>query len=323
MRLVQLWGGLIAALVFVAAAQAQTVGIGSTRGGATAQVTAGIAKIVSEKAGLQMRPQPMGGTEQYIPMVNAGELEFGVANMMQTWMAFKGTGLSEGEKTDNLRLVATMMVFETGLLVRKDAGLNSVADLRGKRVPHGFESAKLFQFIMTALLANGGLTFNDVQRVPTIALEPSFSAFKEGKVDAVIAAVGSAIVSELNASVSGGVKYLSLLNTPEAQQRTLRDAPATFITTINPAPNFVGLDAPANVIAFDYMLWAHRSVSDDVVYKVTKAMFEGEKDLYEASPLWRSHSSAKMSKDQGLPYHPGAIRFFKEKGLWAAGRPES
>jgi len=313
----------VAALLFAETATAQTVGIGTTRGGATAQVTAGISKIVSEHAGMQMRPQPMGGTEQYIPVVNAGELEFGVANMMQTVMAFKGTGLNEGQKNDNLRLVATMMVFETGLLVRKDSGLNSPADLRGKRVPHGFDSAKLFQFMMTALLANGGVSFNDVQRVPTIALEPSFASFKEGKVDVVIAAVGSAIVTELNASVPGGVKYLSLLNTPEAQKRTLDNAPAAYITTLQPAPGFVGLDAPANVVAFDYMLWAHKNVPDDVVYRVTKAMHEREKDLHDLGPLWRSHAAAKMSRDQGLPYHPGAIKLFKEKGIWAAGRPES
>ncbi|MHA1108892.1 MAG: hypothetical protein ACTSQV_07235, partial [Alphaproteobacteria bacterium] len=60
-----------------AGASAQTVGIGTTKGGATAQVTAAISKIVSSYAGgLQMRPQVMGGTQKYIPVVNAGKLEF-------------------------------------------------------------------------------------------------------------------------------------------------------------------------------------------------------------------------------------------------------
>ncbi len=79
----------IASLIFATAllagpqAWAETVGIGTTKGGATAQVSAGIAKIVSSHAGMQMRPRPMGGTAQYVPVVNAGELEFGVSNAMQ------------------------------------------------------------------------------------------------------------------------------------------------------------------------------------------------------------------------------------------------
>ncbi len=61
---------------------AETVLIGTTKGGATALVSTGIASIVSENAGIQMRPRPMGGTAQYISVVNAGELEFGTANAM-------------------------------------------------------------------------------------------------------------------------------------------------------------------------------------------------------------------------------------------------
>ncbi len=56
-----------------------------------------------------MRKQTMGGTQQYIPPVNAGELAFGISNIAQYSMAVNGTGLSEGKKYDNLRLVSTMM----------------------------------------------------------------------------------------------------------------------------------------------------------------------------------------------------------------------
>ncbi len=95
--------GFIAAgtLVLFAAtgAAAQSVGIGTTKGGLTAQVTATISKVVSSHAGgLQMRTQVHGGTQKYIPVVNAGELEFGVSNIMQYTMAKNGTGLSAGKK---------------------------------------------------------------------------------------------------------------------------------------------------------------------------------------------------------------------------------
>lgn len=272
--------GIAAALAMCAgSAYAQTVGIGTTKGGATAQVTAGISKIVSQYGGgLQMRPQPMGGTQQYIPIVNSGELEFGVANMMQTYMAYNGTGLSEGKKNSNLRLVANMMVFRTGLMVRKDSGINTTADLKGKRVPNGFDSSPLFHHLISGNLANGDLTWNDVQKVPIVALAAGFKAFKEGKIDAMIAAVGSAPVKELNASISGGLRFVDVLDTPEAVKRGLVAAPRTFITEVKPRPNLVGIEKPTKVFAFDYMFWTNKSVSDDVVYKVTKAMYEHEKE---------------------------------------------
>ena len=64
------------------------------------------------------------------------------------------------------------------------------------------------------------------------------------------------------------------------------------------------------------MLFAGKHVSDDVVYRVTKAMFENKKALVGASPMWRGFSPKGMSKKQsGLEYHSGAIKLFKEKGI--------
>ena len=103
----------IATLV-AAPAAAQTVGIGTTKGGATGQVSAGIAKVVSQHGGLQMRPQPMAGTQKYVPAVDDGSLEFGVANIMQTTWSINGTVLSEGHPNANLRMVATLMKFRIG-----------------------------------------------------------------------------------------------------------------------------------------------------------------------------------------------------------------
>ena len=84
-------GAILAAAALAGAASAQTVGIGATKAGAVSQITATISKAVSEHApGVQMRKQTMGGTQQYIPVVNAGELEFGISNIPQFSMAFEG-----------------------------------------------------------------------------------------------------------------------------------------------------------------------------------------------------------------------------------------
>ena len=90
MNYIKLLLGTAAGVVLATTASAQTIGIGATKAGAVAQITATISKAVSEHGGVQMRKQTMGGTQQYIPVVNAGELEFGISNIAQYHMARTG-----------------------------------------------------------------------------------------------------------------------------------------------------------------------------------------------------------------------------------------
>jgi len=125
---------LVAAITAAAlggAANAQTVGIGITKGTALDQMAAALSKTVSSHGNMQMRPQPMGGTQTYIQVVDQGKLEFGIANVMQTYMAVHGTGMSEGHKFNNIRAVATLMAFRNGLVVANNPSIKTAADLKG------------------------------------------------------------------------------------------------------------------------------------------------------------------------------------------------
>lgn len=315
MKSIQFGVAVLFGLAIAAQAQAQTLSIGSTKGGATAQVTAAISKIVSTKSDLTMRPQPMGGTQQYIPVVNAAEMDFGVSNLPQYWMAKTGTGLSK-RKHDNLVLCATMMTFRPGLLVANKSPYKKISDLKGARIPHGFRASPLFQFIISAFLANGGIGYADVRKVPVVALRQHWDMFKQGKVDAVVGAIGAAPIKDMNAAISGGVRYLSLDPSPEAFAKLDAIYPKGFLAKVEPSPRHTGVRQPIHTLFFDYMLWTHKGQKADTVYKVVKAMYENEKALHDTSPLWRSHRSKKMAKNQGTSYHPGAIKFYKEIGIW-------
>lgn len=295
-------------------ASAQIVGIATTKGGATAQVSNAIAKVVSLKSDLQVRTQIMGGTQQYIPVVNAGEVDFGLSNLPQYTMAKTGTGLSAGTKYDNLRIAATMMVFRVGPLVGRTSGINKISDLRGKRGPAGFKASPLFNYILGAFLANGGMNINDMKKVPVVALRQHWNAFKQGKTDVMVGAVGTGVLKEINLAVKGGIKYLTLDPSDAAVKRTLAVYPGSYLKVVKPAKPFTGVLEPVNVLHFDYLLWTHKDASPEVVYQVVKTMHENEKDLKSSSPLWRSHSSKRMGKDQGFALHPGAMKFYKEIG---------
>jgi uncharacterized protein len=301
-----------------AGANAQMVGIGSTKGTAVAQMTAVISKVVSQYSGIQMRTQPMGGTQQYIPAVNAGQLEFGVGNSFQTYEAVTGTGLSKGHKYDNLRLVATLMPFTTGLEVRVKDNIHKVAQLKGKRLPYGYDGAPLFQTFMEGFLANGGLTYADVVHVPTIGLAQSWNLFKEGKVDAVIAATGTAANKEMNARIPGGTTYIDFDTTGPNAEKTLNILRTTDYTLVKPAKSLPVVKEPVHISVYYFTLWAYKGVSNDVIEKVTKALYEHADELKESSAIWLRFSRDEMAKSQGpeLLYHPGAIAYYKQIGLW-------
>ena len=308
-------GGI--ALLTATAASAQTVGIGTTKGGATAQIVAAIAKIVTTGSDLKMRPQPMGGTQQYIPIVDAGEMQFGASNMVQYYMAIKGTGLSK-RKHPNLRLVVNMMKFQVGFLTPKRANIFKPEDVKGHPYPVRFKSSPLIGLILRAYLHNANLTEADIKPVPVVALRQHWNLMKQGKVHGVTAAIGSAIVKDMMANISGGVRFVSLYADKAAQDRLQAIYPRAWIEAVQPSPKLAGFDKPLNVISYDYLTWTHKGLSDEIVYKVAKAMYNDEQGLKDTSPLWRSHSSKTMAKDHGpeTPYHPGAIKFYKEVGIW-------
>ncbi len=292
------------------AASAQTVGIGTTAGGANAAIGASIANVVSSKAGLQMRPQKMGGTQQYIPLVDAGKLEFGLANIMQYYMAVSGTGLSQGKTYKNMRLAATLMTFTNGMITRADSGITKPSDLRGKRIPSGYKSAPLFETFMEAFLRNGGLTWNDVVKVPVVSLPQSWGQFKAGKIDVAIIAAGAGALKDIKAA-AGDITFVPLTK----NDQILADLPRTRMEVVNPDKRSVALKKPTVLNTYDYALFVSASASDETVYKVVKALHENVAALRKANPLWNSFKAKDIARDQQLAYHPGALKYFREKGL--------
>ena len=319
MKLVPLTLATAAAVGLAASASAQTFGIGSTKAGAVSQITATISKAVSEHApGVQMRKQTMGGTQQYIPVVNAGELGFGISNISQYHMAKQGIALSKGKKHKNLRLVTTMMKFIVSPVVPLKSGISKTSQLKGLRTPTGFKGAPLFVHIFGGSLATAKLTYKDVKSVPMVGLVQHWRAFMAGKIDWAIAAAGSGFVKQMNAKIKGGIRHISFPKDAAALKRMQKWFPRSEWAVIQPAKGLTGVIEPTNFVSYDFLLWTHKGLSNDVAYKVAKVMHQQVKQLKEGGPLWRSYRANKrLAKDQGYAYHPGAVKYYKEAGLWS------
>ena len=294
------------------AAMAQTVGLATTQGGATEQIATAIAKTVSQSTDLQVRPQMLANTSQYIPLVNDGRVEFGIANFPQTFYAIKGEGMSAGQPAPNLKMVASLIPFNAGMMVPSALGIKDIAGLKGKRVPR-FPPNSLGDYIIKASLATAELTYDDVESVPTANFPAQFQAFKDGTTDLTIATAGAQYTYEFDTTL-GGVTFL---NFKEGDDKILADAlPGTFLKPVGDY-DVPGVDKDTVIFAYDYTLFANASVPNEVVAKVAKALFEGEAALKETGPIWKEFVPASIGKAGVLDYHPGAVEFYKSVGIWS------
>ena len=312
MKMKHVWGLAAALSLGATVAVAEIAALGSTARGGTSQIGRTLAAAISETGAMQMRPQELANTADYIPLVNAGEIEFGIANIVQMTYAVNGTGMSEGRPNANLQMVATLMPFRNAYVVRKDSDIKSVADLKGKRVPV-FADRALGDYVSKGYFANAGMTLDEAEGVAVPNFPRMWASFGEGSTDVTIVVVGAAQSREFDANF--GIRYLSFENTPEALEQMREWLPQTYLQEM-PAGSVPGIDTPTYVNVFDYTLFAGKDVSEDMVYNAVKALWEKEADLLAGGPFWKGFAKENMGKDVGLTYHPGSIKFYKEMGAW-------
>ena len=302
--------GLVAAVP----ASAQMVGLATTTGGATEQLAMHLAKVLSEKTDLTMRPQVMANTSQYIPLINAGKVELGIANFPQTSHAIQGVGMSEGDPNPNLRMVASIIPFNAGIVVPEKTGITSLAELKGRKVPQ-FPKNSLGEFFFTASMETAGVTYADVAGVPTSNFGQQFANVKDGTTEVTIGSVGAQSIMDVEAS-AGKVRYLSFK--PGDEVILSKYLPGTGLKKWGDRPAAAGMTPDTMVLYYDYTLFAHKDVPDAVIVKVLQALYDNPDAVKAGGPLWSEYDPARLAHVTVLPYHPAAEAFFKEKGIWGA-----
>jgi len=302
---------LAMALGFAATgASAQTYGIATMQPGTLNNTTgSAIAKVLKEKGGLNFLVQPTAGETTLIPMVGRAEAELGIANIAEVVNVTRGTGA--GQQPD-LRLIGTIHALRVAFFVRKDSDLKTMADLKGKRVTAGYSAMRTIDTIVQAMLSTAGLAIGDVRPVPVPNVIRGADDFLAGTADTFMFAFGAAKVREVDASV-GGVRALQI---PEAGMAASRKIfRYGYLSEVSPGPVFVGVPAKMKVYSYDNMLFTNAKVKDELVYKIIETMENNKSELVAVQPALREFSAANLYKQYDIPYHPGALKYFKDKGL--------
>jgi TRAP transporter TAXI family solute receptor len=305
-----------ALLVLPAAAAAQQIGIGTMGQGTLGySIGAAIAKVIADKSDLRARVQPAAGTSAYLPLLDSGEIDLGIANVMEAREAAAGSGPFAGRKQQNLRVVAVLFPFRVGYFVRKDSGLRTVAELKGKRITYGYTAQLSIKDIADAYLANGGLTPADVTPVMVPNVVRGAQDFIAGRADAAFFAIGAGQVQEANASV-GGVRYLAMSDAPGAVAAMRKLVPEAYITTVEPRPGLAGVDEPLKTMAYDYLLLTGHAAKEELVTRLVHLLADNREALVAAFAGFALFEPKRMAKPQPVDYHPGAIAAYRQLGQW-------
>jgi uncharacterized protein len=294
--------------------QAQALGFGSAPQGSIGyNMSSAIAKVMAD-TGMQSRVQPYSGSSAVLPLVNNGELDLAVCNVLEIEEATKGEGPYNGRKQANLRVLAVIFPLLSSIFVRQDSPIKSLADLKGKRIPAGFSAQVTLDRIIDAVLANGGLERKDIVPVLVPNVIRGADDFVENKIDGGFFALGAAKVLEVHKS-TGGIRYLPLSDDPQAVARMKKHMAYAYVTEVKPGPAFAGVDGPTKLMAYDYLVAVGSHVKDDMVYKIAKAMFENKPKLIESLGAFRGFNPELMNRAMPAAFHPGSMKFYKEKGI--------
>lgn len=295
----------------------RTIVLGSnTPGSLFHSLGVGISKVISERTPMKVEIFPQGAAVWY-PMMTTEEVQLGIDNPDSVLAAYNGTDIYEKGTKGKGYPIRTLLLgcpMQVALVVPGDSEIRTAKDIVGKRIPVDYGTFFTSTLTVRALLANLGFTYNDVKGMKVTGYVDGVRALMEGRADLSFGSIGSGIIEELK-SARGGARYISVDATPEGVKRMQEIYPGYYASKVKPGP--AGVIEGMYGLTKDITLVAPADLPDEVAYQITKALWENYKELAPLHPKLKAWTPDRFASAHAIvPYHPGAIKLFVEKGVW-------
>ncbi len=305
--------GLLAAAMVVAGtaafAQPKTMTLGTASVGGTYFVYGGVvAKILTDKTGIQVSTQQTQGPNQNVILVDDKKIEIGMTTMGVALQAWTGQGdWTKGKKFSNIRALFPMYDTPMQCVALKKSNITSFKQLDGKTVGVGPRSGTPGTYIplffealgMKATIRNGQGADMGGQ-------------LGDGILDAFCFGAGLPIpiFSQLDAE-----KEVVFFTWTDAERDTIKKKMPEFSDTVIPKGTYKTQAADQKTLGLYNFGIAHKDMSDDVAYQITKTILENNEAMVQGHSAAKETLAANADRNSFLPFHPGAARFYKEKGI--------
>ena len=271
----------------------------------------GFARALQTALGVRVSPRPYGSPSRCIPLLNQDDVPLALVSSVDAARAYDGLVPYPRENRD-VRLLARVLPMMNGYFVRADARYRTFDDVRGARMVYELRGSHAQTLLANAVLATGGLTVGDIEPVAAAHVVESIEALIEGRVDVAVSALGTAAAQRAHASVPGGIRALALGALADDAFMAAR-VPGSRTAIATPAPGMAGVEAPTLVAGYDTFLAGNTAVTDEDAYAITMTLVQGWEALQRDYPALRALSAGQLLvQDTHIPYHPGALRAYRE-----------
>lgn len=297
-----------------ATAQRKFRSIGSAPvGGVFYTMGGAISDVLNENKGTndwQFSNESTGGSMENIRRLTDGEIDIALSNASITYFAVRGEG--GFERAYPVQSVMTLFPNIAMFVTKKDSGIQKVQDLKGKRVSIGPEGAG-FEYFVGPLLEAHGVTFDDIEEVFG-SQQSAVDFLGDGGVAAAFLGGGVPTASITSAAASMDI---FLVPYGEEEKKNLIQKYPFFHEATIPAGTYRGQDEPfvgLNVGSAHVIVAA--DADEEFVYQITKTIYEHRDQVTEKHKAGASIQPDNVVRNVGTDFHPGAIKFYKEIGIW-------
>ncbi len=236
-----------------------------------------------------------------------GEIAFALGNSLKAaWDGNEEAGFKT--KLDKLRTIGAIYPNYIQIVATADSGIKTLADLKGKSLSVGAPKSGT-ELNSRAILAAAGMSYKDIGKVEYLPFAESVDLMKNRQLNATLQSAGLGVASLKDLSTSAPITVVAV------PKETVDKIGLPFVAAVIPANTYNGQDKDVPTAAVVNYLVTSSAVSDDVAYQMTKLVYESLPELANAHVAGKEIKLETAAAGSPAPLHPGAIRYYKEKGL--------
>lgn len=298
------------------AAQAKTLTLATDRVGSTFNAMGtGVAKTITAAGKDRVIVKAFGGPEAYLPAIQNGDVDLAVLSASSSFGAFNGRNRKKIRYTKLRLLRAGEGGLRLTFVVPAKSDIKSYKDLKGRKVASSYGGHAVIVPSIAGALSTVGLTWDDVVKVPVTGVTGGIQAIEAGRAEASWSSFGMPATRQLHAKM--GIRYLSLPPGKESEEKLrakMFPGVKLVLTKANPK---IGLPEDAYLISYESYIIASPKMSDDDVKRVMETLWKETPNLQKAHRGLKGFTHKVAATDiPMIPYHPAAIAFYKDKGMW-------
>jgi TRAP transporter TAXI family solute receptor len=296
-------------------AQSRRLSIGTAdTGGVYYIYGGGIAKIISTYipntiATAEVTP----GAVDNVKMLQNKSIDLAFTKSDIAADALRGVGIFEKTGKVPVRIIAATHADIAHVVVWGTSGIEKIEDMKGKRISTSAPGSG-HEIVAMRLLDAANVGIHDIKR-ERLSLSESVNAFKDRKIDGFFFATGLPAASMLDLSSTPGVSY-KILDVQSYLKKISEKHGPVYIEVEIPKGTYSKLEKDVKTFAVPVIFVTTEDMDPNLVYQITKIMFEKKSELEAIHKEAKKLNLKSAISVSGVPYHPGAIKYYKEQGVW-------